>query len=110
MLSNNLKLHLAHRHKVIILDIIKSTCPQHSVWAYGSRVGDNNNDIYAGTDLDLVILGENAPIYQLKQLFAECNVPHLIDLVAWEHIPQSFKQEIQKRYVVFYTKTGDNDV
>ena len=105
MSSNNLKLHIADRHKAIILDILQSTCPKHNVWAYGSRVGGYINDnIYEGSDLDLVILGDNPPIYELKQLFAECNVPHIIDIVAWETL-QNFQQEIKKKYVVLYSPT-----
>ena len=97
-------LHVSQEHRAIILSIIRDLCPEHSVWAYGSRVAydDQDTDIFAGTDLDLVVLGKSPLIYELKQAFAECNVPYPIDVVAMDYIPESFKNEIQKKYYIMY--------
>ena len=96
-------LRMPHRHFVILLDIIKAICPTCEVWAYGSRVCNGaNNKIFDGTDLDLVVLGESPPIDDLKHALADCNIPYPIDVTGMHHLPDSFKHEIRKKYVVVH--------
>lgn len=96
-------LNVKPRHLAIVQDILKSTCPHHDVWAYGSRVNSDPERFYDGVDLDLVVLGKTPPLYDLKNQFSNCNVPYLIDIVAMDYIPNHFKTEIQRKYTVVQT-------
>ncbi len=77
-------------------NIFKQTVPNAQVWAYGSRI---NGTAHEGSDLDLVLVGDG-DIYALKEALQESNIPFLVDVVKFENLPESFKKEILKKYVV----------
>lgn len=77
-------------------NIVKQTVPNAQVWAYGSRI---NGTAHEGSDLDLVLVGDG-DIYALKEALQESNIPFLVDVVKFENLPESFKKEILKKYVV----------
>jgi len=85
----------------IIKNILKKNIPELTVWAFGSRV---NNTAKPHSDLDLVVLG-NTPIeekimFGLKDDFEESDLPIRVDVLDWNTISDSFKQIIEKNYLV----------
>ena len=77
-------------------NIFKSTVPDAQIWAYGSRV---DGSAHSGSDLDLAMLGEGN-ISALEQALQDSNIPFLVDVVKFENLPESFQQEILKKYYV----------
>jgi predicted nucleotidyltransferase len=73
------------------------------VWAYGSRV---KNEASEGSDLDLVVMNPKDPMIpfeslcELRTAFSESNLPIYVDVMDWARIPDSFRKEISKAYVV----------
>ena len=41
-------------------------------------------------------------LWELRELCRESNIPFLIDLHAYDELPQSFQQEIMRNYVVVF--------
>ena len=79
-----------------------SMSPALRVWAYGSRVKGNN---HAGSDLDLALrgptlepLGKEYP--ELIRALEQSNIPILVQAHDWARLPESFRREIERRYVV----------
>lgn len=83
--------------------MIDALLPSYEVWAFGSRV---KHQAHSGSDLDLVIRNPvelNQPCTQLatfRSALTESRIPILIDVVDWSRIPESFREEILKCYVV----------
>ena len=70
-------------------------CPEHSVWAFGSRVKGTTKPY---SDLDLVII-TNTPLNlqthaDLVDAFSESDLPWRVDLVDWSLTSEKFKQII----------------
>jgi predicted nucleotidyltransferase len=78
------------------------------ILAYGSRV---NGDAHEGSDLDLVVRSLDSSREYLDQLFEvidaiqESTIPILVELRAWDYLPESFKSEILKNYELLYDST-----
>ena len=74
-----------------------------AVWAYGSRV---NGDAYEGSDLDLVLRGpelQEIPVSvwgKFRDAVWESNLPILVDIHDWAHLPERFHERILARYEV----------
>ena len=78
--------------------IVKQHIPSKTVWAYGSRVDWTANE---KSDLDLVVFDcDPAKILALKEAFEESNLMVSVDVMDWESIPDNFKENIKKKYVV----------
>lgn len=76
--------------------ILEKTVPNTKIWAYGSRI---DGTAHSGSDLDLAIVGDG-DISVLKTAIEESNIPFLVDVVKFENLPESFQNEILKKYVV----------
>ena len=87
---------IKQHHLTELKKIFKQIVPDAQVWAYGSRVDGTAHD---GSDLDLAIVGEG-DICALKSALQESNIPFLVDVVKFDNLPESFKKEILKKYVV----------
>ncbi len=70
---------IKQHHLTELKKIFKQIVPDAQVWAYGSRVDGTAHD---GSDLDLAIVG------------------FLVDVVKFDNLPESFKKEILKKYVI----------
>ena len=76
------------------------------IWAYGSRV---NGDAHDTSDLDLVLRTKNLSrlnhreFYNFKEALEESTIPILIQVFDWANIPESFRQNILKRYEVLFS-------
>jgi predicted nucleotidyltransferase len=83
-----------------IKDILNRYVPDAEVWAYGSRVGGNCHD---GTDQDLVLRTPSdlgTPIREIgdvKAAIEESNIPFFVDVLDWDRLPRSFREEIEKK-------------
>jgi uncharacterized protein len=96
-------LMLASRHREMLLDLLRRHLPTAEVWAYGSRV---NGDCHEASDLDLVarnpqdLLAEVDGLDELRDALVESNLPIRVDVVDWARIPEAFRREIERAYVV----------
>ena len=96
---------MSERHLNMVRQLIKSVYPNAVVWAYGSRVNGDEVNAHEGSDLDLAVMtfgDKDGNIAQLKEAFSESNIPFLVDIVAYEKIPESCRQEIDKKHFILY--------
>ena len=97
------RLHLSARHRALLESILRDHMRGVEVWAYGSRVNDRSHD---GSDLDLVLRGpglEKIPLDRLmdfEDAVRESNIPFLVEARDWARLPEPFRREIEKEYVV----------
>jgi hypothetical protein len=85
--------------------IIKKLYPKAIVWAYGSRVGYDVNNVHEGSDLDLTVKDfgqEKYDIFELRAAFQESNIPFLIDTSEFNLLPINFQKEIEKKHFLIY--------
>jgi len=89
----------------MLLDLIQKHLPQAEVWAYGSRV---NGDCHDASDLDLVArnrinLADPVPeLFAFKDALVESDLPIRVEVVDWARIPEAFRREIEREYVVIW--------
>ncbi|RUA05941.1 MAG: nucleotidyltransferase domain-containing protein [Gammaproteobacteria bacterium] len=95
---------LNNNDKQTILDILDNDIKNNvELWAFGSRV---NNRAHSGSDLDLVIKTKNdkpldfKEFVDFKESLRESNIPFLVDVMDWNRIPESFKDNIKQQYEV----------
>ena len=82
----------------LLKKLIKAHIPGKTVWAYGSRVKWRAED---SSDLDLAVFDcSDREIGDLKEALEESNLLISVDVLDWESIPENFKTNIQKKYVV----------
>ena len=78
--------------------ILKHHIPNKTVWAYGSRVSWKAKET---SDLDLAVFDcTPIEIYHLKEDLEESDLLISVDVMDWESIPESFKENIREKYVV----------
>lgn len=95
-------LNLNPKHVKTLMQIFDSYCSNAEIWAYGSRV---KNDCHDASDLDLVVKSfneGNKNLGELKQIISDSNIPILVDISEFDTLPETFKKEIMKSFVVFY--------
>ena len=96
-------LYLPEKYAVQVRKLLEKYIPEATVWAYGSRV---RGDHYEASDLDLVArfpAEKKRDVFRLgvvREAFVESHVPIIVQIVDWDEIPESFKQEILAGYVV----------
>jgi predicted nucleotidyltransferase len=93
-------LHLAPRHLATLRALLAQHAPQADVWAYGSRV---TGGAHEGSDLDLVLRGatETAPpVAALVEALQASDLPMLVEVHDWAHLPVAFRAEIERGFVV----------
>ncbi len=97
MVKENL-IDLDRKQLKLLQAIIKTCIPGKTVWAYGSRVFWKARE---NSDLDLAVFGcSSRQIYNFKEALEESNLLVSVDVMDWESIPESFKVNIKKKYVV----------
>lgn len=96
-------LDLGPVHLERVQTLLREHAPWAEVWAYGSRV---NGDSQEASDLDLVLRDPQnlstpcSRLPELQTLFAESELPILIDIVDWARIPEHFRKEIEKAHFI----------
>ena len=88
-------------HRAIVERILKEHVQQCEVRAFGSRVAWTAMDF---SDLDLAVVGKGPLPWQtlsrLKEAFEESPLPMRVDVLDWHAISQSFREVIERGYVV----------
>ena len=90
----------------LVLELTKEHLPGIEVWAYGSRVRGNPRRY---SDLDLVAFAaseQSAKADGLLEAFEESDLPIRVDLFLWDDLPDSFREQIRRRYAVLQTARG----
>lgn len=85
-----------------LIEIFMRYCPKAEIWAYGSRI---KNDSHSGSDLDLAVKtfhDDTRSIGELRALINDSDVPFLVDLHAFDRLPESFQEEILKDHVPIF--------
>lgn len=96
-------LDLPERYLTEVRAILQRHVPDYDVWAYGSRV---TGSAYAASDLDLVVRNPHdllqpcEQIFDLIEAFIDSDLPIRVDVLDWARIPESFRREIERAYVV----------
>ena len=86
----------------LIEAILNRYLPDKTVWAYGSRVTWKAGET---SDLDLAVFGcDSMEIFDLKEALEESDLLISVDVMDWESIPEKFKENIRKKYVVLQEK------
>ena len=86
----------------LLTEIIKRHIPNKTVWAYGSRVNWKASEI---SDLDLAVFGcDSMDVYYLREALEESDLLFSVDVLEWEDIPENFKENIKRKYVVVQEK------
>ncbi|AGX88604.1 nucleotidyltransferase-like protein [Candidatus Symbiobacter mobilis CR] len=103
-------LYLPEKYAEQVRDLLQKHIPEAEVWAYGSRV---RGDFYDASDLDLVARfpsTKKRDVFRLcamAEAFQESNLPIIVQIIDWDGIPNSFREEILAKYVVVQKGAGD---
>jgi type I restriction enzyme S subunit len=90
-----------------ITTLLNAYLPGTTVWAFGSRVKFTSKP---ASDLDLVAFiqpEQESDLADLKEAFAESDLPFKVDNLDWESIPDNFKKNIEENYVVLQDKNDE---
>jgi type I restriction enzyme S subunit len=97
-----IQIDVESKQLALIKKILKRHITYKTVWAYGSRVNWTANQY---SDLDLVVFDANTvKLGELKEDFAESDLPFTVDVMPWGKIPEKFKNKILEKYVVLQKK------
>lgn len=83
-----------------VLRLIQTHLPDTEVWAYGSRVKRSSK---RSSDLDLVAFAgsrQRRQVANLREAFDESDLPFRVDVLVWDEVPKSFRDEIGRASVV----------
>ena len=106
------RLHLSARHRARLESLLRDHMYGVDVWAYGSRVNGRSHD---GSDLDLVLRGPGLEKIAVERLMdfeeavRESDIPFLVEARDWARLPERFRREIEREYVVVVGGTGEAD-
>ena len=88
-------------HLATVERILAEHAPECEVRAFGSRAAWTAKDY---SDLDLAIVGtgplDRRTLGRLKEAFEESRLPMRVDVLDWHAISQSFREVIERDYVV----------
>ena len=85
-----------------LVSIFDDYCPNATIYAYGSRL---NGDAHSGSDLDLAVKDfgdDNCSLAELKEILSQSNIPFLVDILEFNLLPESFREEILKDNEIIY--------
>lgn len=89
-----MKIDIKPEHLELVKLILEKYAPGRTVWAYGSRVTGRSKP---QSDLDIVVFdADTDEICDLKDAFAESDLPFSVDVMNWEKIPDNFKDNIRR--------------
>jgi len=96
------RLQMKPQHLAILQTLLAQHVSHAQVWAYGSRVSGNAHE---GSDLDIVLrnptnLKAEAPNWlDVQEAMQESDLPMLVDVHDWAHLPKDFHKNIEHDYV-----------
>ncbi len=91
---------ITHSELQTVRSLLTTHLANTIVWVYGSRLKWTSAP---HSDLDLVVFTtpRQRPIVgALQEEFDESNLPFRVDLLVWDELPQSFRDEIRSHYAV----------
>lgn len=97
------QLMIETRHLAMLKALLQQWLPHAEIWAYGSRV---TAQAHEASDLDLVVRNPSQlmlpteSLLDAKDSIVESNLPIRVDMVDWAKVPEHFRQEIARAYVV----------
>lgn len=95
-------LRLSDAERATVLDLLARHAAGVPVWAFGSRVHGRNLKRYS--DLDLALLTQEPlsldALAELRDAFAESDLPFRVDLVDWAATPESFRAIIGREHEI----------
>ena len=97
-MSKERLIDLDTRQLELLHAILQRHIPDKTVWAYGSRATWKAKET---SDLDLAVFDcDPMQIYHLKEELEESDLLVSVDVMDWESIPDDFKENIRRKYVV----------
>ncbi|WP_292975825.1 nucleotidyltransferase domain-containing protein [Nitrosomonas sp.] len=96
------RLQIKPRQLAMLQTLLAQHVSQAQVWAYGSRVSGNAHE---GSDLDIVLrnpsnLKAEVPNrLDVQEAIQESDLPMLVDVHDWAHLPEDFHRNIERDYV-----------
>ena len=93
-------LQLSEEQRAMVQALLARHLPGTEVWAYGSRA---HGAAKPWSDLDLVAFASPAQqnaVAELREAFAESDLPFRVDLFVWDEIPETFRKNIRKAHRV----------
>jgi len=92
-------LELNEKDRDFILKVLQKHCPDADYWVFGSRIKGTHRPY---SDLDLAVVGQDviplSTMFEIKQSFAESDLPFKVDLVDFHQISDEFKSHILNKY------------
>ncbi len=88
----------------ILRNLLNKYLPNTQVWAFGSRVKWTSR---TDSDLDLVVFStaeQNRQVHDLIEAMQESSLPFRVDVMVWDKIPDSFRDNIKQQYFVLVGK------
>lgn len=84
----------------LIVSLLSRHLPNTNAWAYGSRARWTSRP---ESDLDMVVFArphQARGVSDLREAFDESTLPFRVDLFVWDEVPESFREEIERKHVV----------
>ncbi|MCZ2357063.1 MAG: nucleotidyltransferase domain-containing protein [Bacteroidia bacterium] len=97
---------LRDKDKKSLLAIFSTLNIPVEIWAFGSRV---SGEAHEGSDLDLVIRTHNLQklsnetFLNLKAKIQQSNIPILVELFDWNHLPKGFLKNIENNHELLFS-------
>lgn len=91
---------VSDEHKFLILNLLGKILPDTKAWVYGSRI---NGRCTEKSDLDMVVFSkpeQKLQVVELKDSFAESNLPFRVDLFVWSELPKDFQKRIEQEHAI----------
>ncbi len=93
---------LDDRDMAIVRRILGAMMPEYEIWAFGSRV--HGRGLKRFSDIDLAVIAD-APVdftrmCELREAFAESDLPYRVDVVDYASASPSFRDIIQREHEV----------
>lgn len=106
------QLQLSPRHLALLRELLARHAPHAQVWAYGSRVTGSSHE---GSDLDIVLRNPawlNAEVSEWPEVLEalrDSDLPMLVDVHDWAHLPADFQRTIERGYVEIQAGTTQEE-
>lgn len=96
----NQAINITAAQHLVLKSLLNKFLPGVEVWAFGSRVKGN---FRPDSDLDLVVFSSpqsSSAVYALKDALDESSLPFSVDVLVWNDISESFRNNILEKYSV----------
>lgn len=88
---------------LFLLNVIRESIPDTTVWAFGSRITDKYRPM---SDLDLAVLCDKKTARKnlpwLNEALIESDLPFKVQVLDYNRLPQNMQDIIKQQYVVLH--------